>query len=188
MKRCCSIVLISLLRPGHHSELGMFIGGGSLDRGRRLSLMVFLLGQCRSLFHLVELARHRILWRALLVIELLMTRSIRRLVNLNVGFWRRLTLWLWYRQARDFLCRCVLLVKVLRGLTPVSFLRACPKLFRGRLRMTAGSPSLRTPSPLQQFGVSSERKGASSLLWSTCESATPIFEWQSQIPRYVVFA
>ncbi|XP_013589193.1 PREDICTED: uncharacterized protein LOC106297512 [Brassica oleracea var. oleracea] len=49
--------------------------------------------------------------RALLVIELLTTRSIR----------------------------------ALRGLTPVSFLRACPKLFRGRLGMTARSLSLRTP-------------------------------------------
>ncbi|KAF3610508.1 hypothetical protein DY000_02050305 [Brassica cretica] len=46
----------------------------------------------------------------------------------------------------------------------------------------ARSPSLRTPSHLQQFGVRSEERGASFLLLSICESVMPMFRWQSPMP------
>ncbi|KAF3595193.1 hypothetical protein DY000_02027214 [Brassica cretica] len=62
------------------------------DGTGRINLFDIPIGQCRSLFRLVELARHQILRRVLLVIELLMTRSIHCLVDLDVEFWRRLTL------------------------------------------------------------------------------------------------
>ncbi|KAF3513822.1 hypothetical protein F2Q69_00005376 [Brassica cretica] len=63
-----------------------------------------------------------------------------------------------------------------------------PKAFSWSFEYDSEVLILRTPTPLQQFGVRSEQKDASSLLWSTCESATPMFGWRSQMPRYVVFA
>ena len=79
------------------------------------------------------------------------------------------------------------LVKVLRGLTPVPVFRACPKPLRGRFHTIMRFLSLRILIPSLRSGVRSERKDASSLLWSVCESVMPMFGWQLRMPRYVIF-
>ncbi|KAF3536881.1 hypothetical protein F2Q69_00022536 [Brassica cretica] len=78
------IVLTSPLKSGRWNELRKLDADRLLDRGRRLSFLVFWLGRCRSPFPWVGLEGRRPLQPVLSVIELLMTTSIHRFTDADV--------------------------------------------------------------------------------------------------------
>ena len=83
-RRRYPIVLTSPLKSGRWNELRKLDADRLLDRGRRLSLLVFWLGRCRSPFPWVGLEGRRPLQPVLSVIELLMTTSIHRFTDADV--------------------------------------------------------------------------------------------------------